>query len=355
MKRLIALAVIIGSAIIVSSWPSYGQRDPNARCLLECHGKPDFKREVAPGQFKSLYVDYEQFKASVHKEKLCVDCHTDVTVIPHQRRPEQIHCLQCHYQGNVVGAPVSERPEKYKESVHGKAFERGDPNAPDCKSCHTVHAVRPPTDPLSPVYRANIPKTCASCHVEIYTEYLEGVHGQALRNNVLESAVCSDCHREHDLFPPDDPRSSLHPQNVANTCARCHTDVKIMERRGVPVKQVEAFKKSFHGIAIEFGILRSANCVSCHEYHKILSSRDPRSPIHPLNLAQTCGQCHPNASSNVARGRFHIIPSDPDAGIVFWVYEFYRWLTIVMTAGFIFYIVLDLYGRWRHARRSSHG
>ncbi len=354
MRQLLALGMVLIS-LGLGSELSYGQRDPNARCLLECHGTSDFKREVAPGQFKSLYVDYEQFKTSVHKDKLCIDCHTDVTAIPHQRRPEQIHCLQCHYQGNVVGAPVSERPEKYKESVHGKAFARGDPNAPDCKHCHTVHSVRAPTDPLSPVYRANIPKTCGSCHIEIYTEYLESVHGQALRNNILESAVCSDCHREHDLFPPDDPRSSLHPQNVANTCARCHADVKIMERRGVPVKQVEAFKKSFHGIAIEFEVLKSANCVSCHGYHKILSSRDPRSPIYPLNLANTCGQCHPNASENVARGRFHIIPSDPGAGIVFWVYEFYRWLTIVMTAGFIFYIVLDLYGRWRHARRGSHG
>jgi hypothetical protein len=354
MRQLLALGMVLIS-LGLGSELSYGQRDPNARCLLECHGKSDFKREVAPGQFKSLYVDYEQFKTSVHKDKLCVDCHTDVTAIPHQRRPEQIHCLQCHYQGNVVGAPVSGRPEKYKESVHGKAFERGDPNTPDCKNCHTVHTVRAHTDPISPVYRANIPKTCGSCHIEIYTEYLESVHGQALRNNILESAVCSDCHREHDLFPPDDPRSSLHPQNVANTCAHCHTDVKIMERRGVPVKQVEAFKKSFHGIAIELGILKSANCVSCHGYHKILSSRDPRSPIYPLNLANTCGQCHPNAGQNVARGRFHIIPSDPGAGIVFWVYEFYRWLTIVMTAGFIFYIVLDLYGRWRHARRGSHG
>jgi hypothetical protein len=223
MRQLLALGMVLIS-LGLGSELSYGQRDPNARCLLECHGTSDFKREVAPGQFKSIYVNYEQFKTSVHKDKLCIDCHTDVTAIPHQRRPEQIHCLQCHYQGNVVGAPVSERPEKYKESVHGKAFARGDPNAPDCKHCHTVHSVRASTDPLSPVYRANIPKTCGSCHIEIYTEYLESVHGQALRNNILESAVCSDCHREHDLFPPDDPRSSLHP-------AKCRQHLCPLPRR----------------------------------------------------------------------------------------------------------------------------
>jgi hypothetical protein len=325
-------------------------RDPNASCLLECHGQPDFKEEVAPGRFRSLYVDYEQLKVSVHREKLCVDCHTDVTAIPHLRRPEKLHCLQCHYQGNVVGAPIERRPEKYKESVHGRALAHGDPEAPDCKDCHTIHAVRTHTDPLSTIYKANIPKTCGRCHIGIYTEYLESAHGRALKEGVLESAVCSDCHREHDLFPPEDPRSALHPKNVADTCAHCHADVGIMERRGVPVKQVEAFRESFHGIAIEFGMLRSANCTSCHEYHLILASSDPRSPIHPKNLAKTCGQCHPNATDNVAKGKFHILPGDPEAGIAFYVSQFFKWLTITVLIGLFIHILLDLYGRLRLRR-----
>jgi len=347
-----ALAICLGLVGIIWLWqfPAQSQQDANGRCLLECHGKPDFKKEIAPGQFRTLYLDYAQFKASVHKEKLCIDCHTDVTVLPHPKKPEQIHCLQCHYEGNVVGAPVRERPEKYKESVHGKAFERGNPNAPDCKSCHTIHAVKPPQDPQSTVYRSTIPKTCGGCHIEVYAEYLEGVHGQALRKGVLESAVCTNCHSEHDLYAADDPRSSLHPRNVATTCAKCHGDVQMMERRGVPVTQVEAFKESFHGIKIEFGVLKSANCVSCHSYHKILRSSDPRSPIHPQNLAQTCGQCHPNATANVAMGKFHIIPSDPEAGIVFYISQFFKWLTISVLIGLILHIFLDLYGRFRLRR-----
>jgi hypothetical protein len=324
-----------------------GQPDPNGRCLLECHGKPDFKKAIAPGQYRTLYLDYSQFKLSVHKKKTCTECHTDVTVLPHPKNPDSIHCLQCHYEGNVVGAPVSERPEKYKESAHGQAYAQGDPNAPDCQSCHTVHSVKPPQDPLSSVHRSQIAKTCGSCHLEVYAEYLESVHGQALRRDELDSAVCTDCHSEHDIYPADDPRSSFNARNVAGTCSRCHGDVQVMERRGMKATQVEAFKESFHGIKIEFGVIKSANCVSCHSYHKILLSSDPRSPIHPQHLAQTCGQCHPNATSNVAMGKFHIIASDPEAGIVFYISQFFKWLTISVLAGLIIHIMLDLYGRFR--------
>jgi hypothetical protein len=55
MRQLLALGMVLIS-LGLGSELSYGQRDPNARCLLECHGTSDFKREVAPGQFKSLYV-----------------------------------------------------------------------------------------------------------------------------------------------------------------------------------------------------------------------------------------------------------------------------------------------------------
>ncbi|OGF53359.1 MAG: hypothetical protein A2Z21_07940 [Candidatus Fraserbacteria bacterium RBG_16_55_9] len=353
MKGRVSAAALIltGTLLLIMLSTAHGQiplRDPNGRCLLECHGDPEFKEETAPGQYRTLYVDYEQFKLSVHREKLCVDCHTDVTLIPHERRPEEIHCLQCHYQGNVVGAPITERPEKYKESVHGKALQHGNPDAPDCRNCHGVHDARAPYDSLSTVYRMNIPKTCGRCHLDVYTVYLESVHGVAVTRGVPEAAVCSDCHREHDLLSPQDPRSSLYPMNVAGTCATCHANEELMHQVGISAEQVEAFKENFHGIALEFGVLRVARCTSCHEYHLILPSDDPRSSVHPENLAQTCGQCHPNATDNVAKGKFHLIPSNPEAGIVFWVSQFFKWLTISVLAGLFLHILLDLYGRLRH-------
>jgi hypothetical protein len=317
---------------------------------MVCHGKKDIKTQVKPGRYKSLYIDYDSFVSSVHGEKSCVDCHTDVTVIPHSQKPKKIHCLQCHYEGNVVHAPVEKLPEKYKESIHGRALMEGNPNAPDCKDCHTVHSVRSPEDTLSTVYRPNVIKTCGKCHINELTQYNEGIHGQALKRGDPDAPVCNDCHTEHDILPPEDPRSTLYPKNVIKTCSKCHADVKMMKRKGVPVEQVKAFEESFHGIALEFGIVTAANCVSCHEAHLILPSSDPNSPINPKNLPTTCGKCHPKASTNVAKGKFHVLPEEPESGIVFYVALFFKWFTLLILAGLILHIILDLIRRVRMLR-----
>lgn len=352
MKTVAPVAIIVLSGVLLATLiVAYGQitpRDPNGRCLVECHGDPGFKEEIASGEFRSLYIDYESFKRSVHGAKLCTDCHSDVTAIPHPVRPEEISCLKCHYQGNVAGAPVEAQPWKYKESVHSKARERGDPDAPTCGDCHGVHGVYAPDNPNSPVHRGSVPHTCGQCHMDVYTDCVRSVHGTAVTEGELEAAVCTDCHREHAIYPPSDPRSSINPKNVARTCAHCHADQQLMRRANVPVEQVEAYKESFHGIAVEYGQLQAANCTSCHRYHLILSASNPRSPIHPSNLDKTCGECHPNATENVARGRVHIVPSDPSAGIVFWVSQFFKWLTIAVLGALFVHILLDLYGRLRH-------
>ena len=35
------------------------------------------------------------------------------------------------------------------------------------------------------------------------------------------------------------------------------------------------------------------DCASCHGFHGILPSTDPKSRTNPKNLARTCGACHP--------------------------------------------------------------
>ncbi len=323
--------------------------EEDRRCLL-CHGKKDFGI-VEGGKFKSLYVDYEELKNSVHKKFLCQQCHNDVRVIPHLIKPKKIHCLQCHFEGNVVGAPTEKKPEKYKESVHEKG-KREKKKVPECMDCHGIHNVRAPEDSLSSVYKKKVPSTCGKCHITQREEYEISIHWQGIKKGVMGSAVCNDCHREHDVLPPEDPRSSLNPRNVIKTCEKCHTNIELMKKTGVPVKQVESYKESFHGIALEFGVLKAANCTSCHEYHKILPQRDTRSPIHPDNLPKTCGKCHPNASQNVAKGRIHVLPEEKESGIIFYVYNFFKFFTFLVITGLIIHILLDLFGR---LRRRKHG
>jgi hypothetical protein len=41
----------------------------------------------------------------------------------------------------------------------------------------------------------------------------------------MVAAICSDCHTPHRNLPADDRRSSVHPQNLVQTCGRCHAQV----------------------------------------------------------------------------------------------------------------------------------
>lgn len=323
----------------------------HAQCIL-CHGKPGFGIREGD-RVRPLWFSYPMFLESVHGGMPCQSCHTDVRIIPHLRKPQKIHCLQCHFEGNVVGAPVTHRPEKYMESVHGTLKGTGKFKAPDCKDCHGVHDVLRLENPQSRVYRTNIPKLCGQCHPTIETEYYDSVHGKALMRNVQDAAVCTHCHREHDILPPEDPRSSLNPVNIVQTCSQCHENVEIAKRIGVPVRQVKSFRESFHGIALAFGLKKAANCTSCHGVHHILPSSDPRSPTNPRRLPETCGKCHPRANENVIKGKIHIIPSERTSGAVYYVYQFYRWAILLTLFGLSVHVVLDLLGHLRY-RRTKH-
>ena len=37
-------------------------------------------------------------------------------------------------------------------------------------------------------------------------------------------------------------------------------------------------------------------CITCHNAHGIKKVDDPKSPVYPTNVPQTCNKCHGNAS-----------------------------------------------------------
>jgi hypothetical protein len=324
----------------------------NARCYL-CHGRKDFQVTLESGRTLSLYVDSLEFRASIHGRRPCTDCHTDISAIPHPKFPQPVVCVRCHYVGNPVGAPNLTTYQDYKESVHGKAREAGNTKAPVCQDCHGSHNIRPHTDTTSTIYKVHVPQTCGRCHLEVYTKYEDGVHGQALARGAMDSPSCVDCHGEHNIFPPTDPRSSVYPTNVARTCPKCHQAKALMARNGVPTEQVQTYQESFHGVAIKFGVKTVANCASCHGYHDILPSMDTRSSINLANLPGTCGKCHPGAGANFARGKIHVDPRSKGSGSIYWVSLFFKWLTTIVILGLVGHIILDLLRRRRSAREAK--
>ena len=91
----------------------------------------------------------------------------------------------------------------YMDSIHGFALSKeGLLVAANCQSCHGSHGILSHTDPASPTYKANIPKTCGACHAKINDDYQGGVHGHAVAAGNLKAPVCTDCHTAHAILQP---------------------------------------------------------------------------------------------------------------------------------------------------------
>ena len=255
-----------------------------------------------------------------HKAATCVDCHTrngDMTSILPATDPKSTinrsniaeTCGRCHGDKSVMqGSGISDRPFlSYRESVHARAIARGNASAAVCTDCHKSHDILPAADPQSPIARGNIPATCSKCHQSESAEFMQSIHGQAVARGVSRSPVCTDCHGIHNIMPPVDRDSATASNAIATeTCARCHEGVTLTKEFGVAGERVSSYKDSYHGLASRIGSRVVANCASCHGVHNILPSSDPKSMISANNLPQTCGQCHIGAGVNFTTGRIHL-------------------------------------------------
>ena len=64
---------------------------------LGCHGNEGFSAPGANGQPRQLHVNKDKFEHSVHGKRECVECHKDITEIPHQNiGKHKVSCVQCH-------------------------------------------------------------------------------------------------------------------------------------------------------------------------------------------------------------------------------------------------------------------
>jgi cytochrome b subunit of formate dehydrogenase len=294
---------------------------------LACHGDAGLKSATG----RSLHVDAEKFKDSMHAALSCTDCHVGVKAYPHatwMRRPtcttchddpaaqlpKSVHsilgsgaaaCTRCHGTAHEVQAADKLVPQRcaschqgavrqYQVGVHAIARKEGEKDAPTCTACHgQPHQILAADDPNSPVNHARIPTTCAQCHgqkfvmeragfsTQPFYSYEQSVHGKAVAAGSMKAAVCTDCHGAHEIRAANDEKSSIFKFNVPATCAKCHTSVE------------QEFIESIHGQAISKGNSQAPVCTDCHGIHSIKSHIDPNSSVAAQNLAHTtCARCH---------------------------------------------------------------
>jgi formate dehydrogenase gamma subunit len=262
---------------------------------MECHGDKTLTTTNEAGKEISLFVDLTKLAASIHKTNTCASCHSDIT----SKHPDDnvaakpANCTGCH------------RPqtESYTASVHGRAFQAGRADSATCSDCHDGHTVLPPTSPDSPLHYSKLALTCGVCHDQVAQEVAGSVHGKALAAGHREAPTCTDCHSEHKI---EALKGTSSLKISADVCSKCHASERLNTKYKLPPDRVKTFFESYHGLAAQYGSTLAANCASCHGYHKVLRSSDPRSMIHKDNLVQTCGKCHPGATANFAQCKVHV-------------------------------------------------
>lgn len=305
LRQLCTLIVVAGIAL--ASSVAFGAA--NAECIM-CHSASGLTKQGKDGRPVSLQVSESSFNASVHGGMLCVDCHKDMAgqPFPHKTQADAVKCRTCHEDGRGPDGQGVHVAEEYSDSVHGKAAANDDPDAPRCKDCHGYHDVRGVEDPISSVYRTNIPKTCGRCHSDsrIVRDhnipakgtpklYENSVHGRAVeKQGLISAAVCTDCHGSHGVKSASDPDSTVNHPNIPETCGRCHSKV------------YEEYQSSIHGAARRKGIEDAPVCTDCHGEHTIQRISSPGSSVYPTHVVATCSKCHENARIQKAYG----LPAD---------------------------------------------
>ena len=76
-----------------------------AEMCLGCHGQEGFAPATKPEPGSPPPVLKDRFLGSVHGKRQCVECHTNITKIPHEKVEVKVSCVNCHqkFAGNGEG------------------------------------------------------------------------------------------------------------------------------------------------------------------------------------------------------------------------------------------------------------
>ncbi|MGO8703846.1 MAG: cytochrome b/b6 domain-containing protein [Candidatus Brocadiia bacterium] len=165
---------------------------------------------------------------------VCTDCHGSHNL---HRSTNPLSKLYWQNVPGTCGKCHENVQQTYSLSVHGTAVKAGVRDAPVCTDCHGEHTITAVKLASSRVAPANIPETCGQCHAaqriitqyrlppNVFSTYVQSFHGLALQGGNVTAANCASCHGVHDILPATDPRSTINPQNLPETCGKCHPGI----------------------------------------------------------------------------------------------------------------------------------
>ena len=263
---LIALAWVLAPTRVAANAKSPSPPKQDEACLA-CHGTAGMKSERG----KDIYVNPAKHALSAHAILGCQDCHTAIKDFPHPAKITKAQCATCHEQ----------EAKEFPTSAHALLGETA------CANCHgNVHELTS-TEKLAPA-------KCNECHADEIKQFSQSIHGQAAKNGDPDAPKCTSCHGSiHAVKAASEADSAVARKNLADSCAKCHSDAGFLSRHKIPVAHpVESYKQSVHGRAVAAGSEKAADCSSCHGNHDIYPAPDPRSRVNHWKVAGTCSSCH---------------------------------------------------------------
>ncbi len=157
----------------------------------------------------------------------------------------------------------------------------------------------------APTLDAQTKNSCLDCHSKMDAplgvdeeQFLSSIHAQKGMN-------CTICHGGDPSS--DDPdqamgkaagfKGHIERKQIPELCAKCHSDATYMRgfNPSLRTDQFSQYRTSVHGKLLAKGDMHVAVCTDCHTAHSIRPPNDPQSSVYPVNVAQTCANCHANA------------------------------------------------------------
>ena len=282
---------------------------PSELCL-GCHGNQGFGVPGPDGKVRPLDVNKDKFEKSVHGKRLCVECHKNITEVPHKPGIEiRVSCVECHEklwtaavkenktQEHARLGVVVEQINHYMKSIHARP-SRADQSRTNatCYSCHEAHYVHPKGSDERTKWRLSVPNACGKCHAKEREQYATSVHGKAvLEQGNPYAAICADCHTTHDV---EKAASDSTKVAITRNCGNCHTE------------SLKTYTETYHGQVNRLGYAHTAKCFDCHGSHTVQRVDNSKSTMHPDNRLKTCQKCHEGATKGFVTFEPHGTPHD---------------------------------------------
>ena len=208
------------------------------------------------------------------EEDQCIVCHQELEILPEGYEIYDVHlrnglsCAGCH------GGDPSSDDEDIAMSLENGFI--GVPSREDiptfCGKCHS-----------NPEFMRDFHPGLATDQV---SQYFTSVHGKKFLSGDKKVAICINCHTTHGILASNDPRSSVYPLNVPQTCRKCHSNSVYMKAYQIPSNQYELYAESVHGVALlDHKDIGAPACNDCHGNHGA-------TPPGLTSVTFICGSCH---------------------------------------------------------------